>query len=74
MKMQALRALALGIPALAAAAFGSTGGACAADTIRYGIDDAQNINRLPQVVAEREVPRRPRVADSTSKAWRDRAR
>jgi ABC-type nitrate/sulfonate/bicarbonate transport system substrate-binding protein len=26
----------------------------AADTIRYGIDDERNINRLPQVVAERE--------------------
>ncbi len=54
MKTQALRATALGILALAATAFGSSGRAGAADTIRYGIDDEQNINRLPQVVAERE--------------------
>jgi len=40
--------------ALAAMACGSSGGAWAADIIRYGIDDDQNINRLPQVVAERE--------------------
>ncbi len=54
MNTQALRSTALGILALAATAFGSGGGARAADTIRYGIDDEQNINRLPQVVAERE--------------------
>ncbi|HEY2227675.1 MAG TPA: ABC transporter substrate-binding protein [Xanthobacteraceae bacterium] len=54
MRTQALRSTALGLLALAATAFGSGGGACAADVIRYGIDDDQNINRLPQVVAERE--------------------
>jgi ABC-type nitrate/sulfonate/bicarbonate transport system substrate-binding protein len=53
-KTQALRATTLAVLALAAAALGSTSGACAADTIRYGIDDERNINRLPQVVAERE--------------------
>jgi ABC-type nitrate/sulfonate/bicarbonate transport system substrate-binding protein len=54
MKTKAFRSTALGILALAATALGSSGGACAADTIRYGIDDERNINRLPQVVAERE--------------------
>jgi len=33
---------------------GSAWAADAANTLRYGIDDEQNINRLPQVVAERE--------------------
>lgn len=39
-----------------AAATGVAGGASAeaANTLRYGIDDEQNINRLPQVIAERE--------------------
>ena len=54
MQTRALRATALGILALAPIAGGFGGGACAADIIRYGIDDDQNINRLPQVVAERE--------------------
>jgi ABC-type nitrate/sulfonate/bicarbonate transport system substrate-binding protein len=54
MRTQALRSTAVGILALVATAFGSSGGARAADTIRYGIDDEQNINRLPQVIAERE--------------------
>jgi ABC-type nitrate/sulfonate/bicarbonate transport system substrate-binding protein len=54
MNAQALCSTALGILVLAAAAFGSSGSAGAADTIRYGIDDEQNINRLPQVVAERQ--------------------
>jgi hypothetical protein len=33
-----------------------SGGARAADanTLRYGIDDEQNFNRLPQVIAQRE--------------------
>jgi ABC-type nitrate/sulfonate/bicarbonate transport system substrate-binding protein len=54
MNAQALASTALGFLALAATAFASSGGACAADRIRYGIDDEQNINRLPQVIAERE--------------------
>jgi ABC-type nitrate/sulfonate/bicarbonate transport system substrate-binding protein len=54
MRRQALRATTLGLLALASIAFSSSGGARAADTIRYGIDDEQNINRLPQVIAERE--------------------
>lgn len=43
--------------ALAGFAAAFAGAASAADvgnTIRYGIDDEQNINRLPQVIAERE--------------------
>ena len=51
MRTKALRAIALALLALTASA---GGGARAADVIRYGIDDDQNINRLPQVVAERE--------------------
>ena len=51
MRTKALRATALALLALAASAGGS---ARAADVIRYGIDDDQNINRLSQVVAERE--------------------
>src|SRR6266581_8590626 len=31
-----------------------TARAADANTLRYGIDDEQNINRLPQVIAERE--------------------
>jgi ABC-type nitrate/sulfonate/bicarbonate transport system substrate-binding protein len=54
MKIRGFGSTALGILALAATAFGASGGADAADTIRYGIDDEQNINRLPQVVAERQ--------------------
>jgi ABC-type nitrate/sulfonate/bicarbonate transport system substrate-binding protein len=54
MKRQTFCAITLCILTLAAAAFGSIGSAGAADTIRYGIDDEQNINRLPQVIAERE--------------------
>src|SRR6185312_11066108 len=33
---------------------GAASAADAGDTLRYGIDDEQNINRLPQVIAERE--------------------
>ena len=33
---------------------GSAWAADAANTLRYGIDDERNINRLPQVIAERE--------------------
>jgi ABC-type nitrate/sulfonate/bicarbonate transport system substrate-binding protein len=54
MMTEAFRSTVLAILALAATAFWSSGDARAADTIRYGIDDDQNINRLPQVVAERE--------------------
>jgi ABC-type nitrate/sulfonate/bicarbonate transport system substrate-binding protein len=54
MKTRTPRAIALCILTLAAAAFGSIASAAAADTIRYGIDDEQNINRLPQVIAQRE--------------------
>jgi ABC-type nitrate/sulfonate/bicarbonate transport system substrate-binding protein len=51
--MRSIRLAAAGL--LALAAFGLPGGiASAADMLRYGIDDDQNINRLPQVVAERE--------------------
>jgi ABC-type nitrate/sulfonate/bicarbonate transport system substrate-binding protein len=54
MQIRTLCAVTLCILTLAAAAFGTTGSAAAADTIRYGIDDEQNINRLAQVIAERE--------------------
>jgi ABC-type nitrate/sulfonate/bicarbonate transport system substrate-binding protein len=54
MQTPTLRSRTLAILALAAAAVGAIGNAGAADTIRYGIDDEQNINRLPQVIAERE--------------------
>lgn len=54
MNTRAFVATGLGIAALAASACGSIGVAGAADVIRYGIDDEQNINRLPQVIAERE--------------------
>jgi ABC-type nitrate/sulfonate/bicarbonate transport system substrate-binding protein len=40
--------------ALAVSGAAWSGSACAADVLRYGIDDDKNINRLPQVVAERE--------------------
>jgi ABC-type nitrate/sulfonate/bicarbonate transport system substrate-binding protein len=50
-----VRSMALRILALAALGVGLGGAASAAEfTLRYGIDDDQNINRLPQVVAERE--------------------
>jgi ABC-type nitrate/sulfonate/bicarbonate transport system substrate-binding protein len=53
MRMHLLRSIT-GFLALAGAGLGWSGAACAADTIRYGIDDERNINRLAQVVAERE--------------------
>jgi ABC-type nitrate/sulfonate/bicarbonate transport system substrate-binding protein len=52
-----LRLVVRSLLAVGAFALTCSGGALAADTantIRYGIDDEQNINRLPQVVAERE--------------------
>ena len=50
-----VRSTALRVLALAAFGVGLGGAAAAAEvTLRYGIDDDQNINRLPQVIAERE--------------------
>jgi ABC-type nitrate/sulfonate/bicarbonate transport system substrate-binding protein len=47
-----LRSTAVGFLTWAGVVAG-LGGAPAADIVRYGIDDEQNISRLPQVVAER---------------------
>jgi ABC-type nitrate/sulfonate/bicarbonate transport system substrate-binding protein len=49
----ALNALAAYVAAFAAL-FSSSALAAGATTLRYGIDDEANINRLPQVIAERE--------------------
>jgi ABC-type nitrate/sulfonate/bicarbonate transport system substrate-binding protein len=50
-----LRSTVMIVLALAAFGAGSGRAASAAEvTLRYGIDDDRNINRLPQVVAERE--------------------
>ena len=52
MSIYPVRSMALGVLALAAFGVGLGGAASAAEfTLRYGIDDDQNINRLPQVVA-----------------------
>jgi ABC-type nitrate/sulfonate/bicarbonate transport system substrate-binding protein len=48
-----LRSALIGFLTLVGLAAGPDG-ARAADILRYGIDDEQNISRLPQVVAERE--------------------
>jgi NitT/TauT family transport system substrate-binding protein len=50
-----VRSMALRVLALAACGVALGGAASAAEVmLRYGIDDDRNINRLPQVVAERE--------------------
>jgi ABC-type nitrate/sulfonate/bicarbonate transport system substrate-binding protein len=54
MRTSLARSTLLGAFALAGVVAGLGGKASAADIIRYGIDDERNINRLPQVVAERE--------------------
>jgi len=54
MGMSWLGARRAGFLALTAVALATGTPAHAADVIRYGIDDDANINRLPQVVAERE--------------------
>jgi ABC-type nitrate/sulfonate/bicarbonate transport system substrate-binding protein len=54
MRTSLVRSTVLGAIALAGVAAGLPGKASAADIVRYGIDDERNINRLPQVVAERE--------------------
>ncbi len=57
MRTYLLRSTMVSLLALAAFGLGFSGGASAAETantLRYGIDDEQNINRLPQVIAERE--------------------
>jgi ABC-type nitrate/sulfonate/bicarbonate transport system substrate-binding protein len=48
-----LRRAILAVGLAAFAPFGTASAAAPADTLRYAIDDEQNINRLPQVVAER---------------------
>jgi ABC-type nitrate/sulfonate/bicarbonate transport system substrate-binding protein len=57
MRKYLLRSTVMRFLALAASGVPFSGGASTAQiasTIRYGIDDAENINRLPQVVAERQ--------------------
>ena len=57
MRTYLLRSTVVSLLALAALGLSFNSGASAADaakTLRYGIDDEQNINRLPQVIAERE--------------------
>lgn len=57
MAMQSLRSPVAGFLTIAAFSVGLSSASSATDvanTIRYGVEDAQNINRLPQVIAERE--------------------
>lgn len=53
--MRASLTVAILFAGVATLAFGTAASAAeVTDTIRYAIDDEQNINRLPQVIAERE--------------------